>query len=81
MTMIPNIETLSFENALKELETSVKQLEEGSLPLDESIEIFEKGMLLSKHCEEKLKEASLKIEKITLKNQKPESLESLTPSS
>ncbi len=57
---------LSFEEALRELEASVRQLEEGSLPLEKSIDVFEKGVQLSHHCEKKLQEANLKIKKITL---------------
>lgn len=60
------IEKLSFENALEELETIVKSLESGRAPLEESISAYERGMLLKQHCEKKLTEARLKIEKITL---------------
>ncbi len=60
------IEKLSFEHALEELETIVKSLESGRAPLEESIGSYERGMLLKQHCEKKLTEARLKIEKITL---------------
>ncbi|PZO87934.1 MAG: exodeoxyribonuclease VII small subunit [Micavibrio aeruginosavorus] len=60
------IDKLSFENALEELETIVKSLESGRAPLEESIGAYERGILLKQHCEKKLTEARLKIEKITL---------------
>jgi exodeoxyribonuclease VII small subunit len=61
-----SIKTLSFEQALGELETIVRQLESGSAPLAESISAYERGTDLKKHCESKLKEAQEKIEKISL---------------
>ncbi len=60
------IEKLSFEEALSELEKIVGSLESGKAPLEESIRVYERGIALKLHCEKKLKEASLKIEKITL---------------
>lgn len=60
------LDKLSFEEALKQLETIVGQLESGKAPLDESIESYERGIALKTHCEKKLTEARLKIEKITL---------------
>ena len=59
---------LSFEDALSELETIVRQLESGSSDLKNSIEAYERGVALKKHCADKLKEAQLKIEKITVSN-------------
>lgn len=61
-----NITELSFEAALSELETIVKQLESGNAPLQESIVIYERGEALKKHCETLLKQAEARIEKITL---------------
>ncbi len=55
---------LSFEDALKELETIVQQLERGQVKLDEAITAYERGALLKKHCEQKLAEAKMKVEKI-----------------
>lgn len=66
MTSTPKIETLSFEDALEELEKIVQKLEGGSVALEESIAIYERGAALKAHCEEKLKAARLKVEKIVL---------------
>jgi exodeoxyribonuclease VII small subunit len=60
------LEKLNFEAALMELEEIVKSLESGKAPLEESIVAYERGILLKNHCEKKLSEARLKIEKITL---------------
>ncbi|WP_421999695.1 exodeoxyribonuclease VII small subunit [Reyranella sp.] len=59
-----DIAGLSFEDALKELEGIVKQLEQGQVKLDEAISAYERGALLKKHCELKLAEAKMKVEKI-----------------
>lgn len=60
------IETLAFEDAMAELETIVRNLETGNTKLDESIAAYERGVALKKHCEKRLQDARLKIEKITL---------------
>lgn len=60
------IESLSFEDALTQLETIVRDLETGKAPLEQSIESYERGMALKLHCEKKLKDAQAKIEKITI---------------
>ncbi len=60
------IESLSFEDALKELERIVAQLESGEAPLDESITLFTRGEALRGQCEKRLKDAQARIEKITL---------------
>ena len=57
---------LSFEEALKELEQVVGQLESGSVDLDKSIALYERGADLKKHCETKLSQAQARIEQITL---------------
>ena len=59
-----DIADLSFEDALKELEAIVKQLEQGQVKLDEAIGAYERGALLKRHCEQKLAEAKMKVEKI-----------------
>jgi exodeoxyribonuclease VII small subunit len=59
------LESLSFEQAMAELETLVKRLEEGRLPLEEAISAFERGALLKKHCEQKLLAAKMRVEQIT----------------
>jgi exodeoxyribonuclease VII small subunit len=60
--------TLSFEAAIAELETIVRELESGKVPLEKSIELYERGELLKKRCETLLKFAENRIEKITLSN-------------
>ncbi|NLB64801.1 MAG: exodeoxyribonuclease VII small subunit [Fibrobacter sp.] len=59
---------LTFEEALDNLEKIVDDLEEGKLKLEESLELFEKGIELSRFCQKKLEEAEGKIE-ILLKGQ------------
>ena len=61
-----DIEALSFEDALAELEAIVRRLEEGSAKLDEAISAYERGALLKRHCEAKLQEAQSRVEKIVL---------------
>ena len=58
-------ENISFEEALKELEDIVKKIDNGQESLETAVNSFERGILLKNHCEKKLKEARLKIEKIT----------------
>ncbi|QQG37146.1 MAG: exodeoxyribonuclease VII small subunit [Micavibrio aeruginosavorus] len=60
------IETLNFESALAELEVIVRDLETGKTSLEESISAYERGVALRNHCEQKLREAQAKIEKITV---------------
>ncbi|MBK0401268.1 exodeoxyribonuclease VII small subunit [Limibaculum sp. M0105] len=60
----PKIAEMSFEDALKELERVVQSLEGGQVPLDESIALYERGEALRAHCEGKLRDAELKVEKI-----------------
>jgi exodeoxyribonuclease VII small subunit len=59
----PAIE-LSFEDALAELEQIVKTLEQGTAPLDQSIELYQRGDRLKRHCEARLKAAQARIEQI-----------------
>ena len=70
---------VSFEAALKELETIVGKLESGQAPLAESIAIYERGEALKAHCEALLKQAEMRIEKITLRNGQPTGTEPLDP--
>ena len=63
-TVPKDIASLSFEDALKELESIVKQLEQGQVKLDDAINAYERGALLKRHCEQKLAEAKMKVEKI-----------------
>ena len=57
---------LSFEKALAELEAIVQKLESGSVDLEESIALYERGAALKAHCEAKLKSAQERIEKIVV---------------
>jgi len=61
-----DIAKMSFEDALKELESIVTQLEQGKVALEKSIEIYERGTQLKAHCESKLKDAQARIEKIVV---------------
>lgn len=55
----------SIEHSLERLEEIVGILEEGKVPLDEALELFEEGIQISKECGEKLKAAELRIRKLT----------------
>ncbi len=61
-----DIEGLSFEAALTELEQIVRALEQGAEPLDKSIELYQRGDRLKRHCEARLKAAQAKIDQISL---------------
>jgi exodeoxyribonuclease VII small subunit len=62
----PDITKLSFEEALEQLEDIVSKLEDGSIDLEQSIEEYTRGVHLKNHCETKLREATLKVEQITI---------------
>ncbi|MEO7564590.1 MAG: exodeoxyribonuclease VII small subunit [Sphingomicrobium sp.] len=63
---------LNFEDALKRLEEIVRTLEKGEAPLDQSIELYQEGDRLKRHCEARLKDAQMRIEQIALgKDGKP----------
>jgi exodeoxyribonuclease VII small subunit len=61
---MPRAKPNEFEQAFAELEQIVKRLESEELPLDESLELFEKGIRLSRFCNQKLEEIEKKIELI-----------------
>jgi exodeoxyribonuclease VII small subunit len=61
-----DVATLSFEQAVSELESIVASLERGDVALDKSIEIYERGEALKKHCEGLLNAAESRIEKIRM---------------
>jgi exodeoxyribonuclease VII small subunit len=67
----PDIAQMPFEAALTELEQIVDQLEKGAVSLDDSIKLYERGEALKTHCDELLKNAEMRIEKITLAAGKP----------
>lgn len=58
---------MSFEEALAALEDVVNKLESGKVPLEESIELYTRGDALREHCERKLRDAELKVERIVAK--------------
>lgn len=64
MTDTPVAE-MSFEQAMKELEVVVGQLESGDVPLEDSIKLYERGAALKDHCKKKLAEAEEKVAQIT----------------
>ena len=61
-----DVKKLSFERAIEELETIVKRLEDGKVPLEESVAIYERGEALKRRCEDLLRQAEARVEKITL---------------
>jgi exodeoxyribonuclease VII small subunit len=66
MSEDPTISDLSFEDALKRLETIVHRLESGEASLDESIKLYAEGDQLRSQCEKRLQDAQARIEKISL---------------
>ena len=57
---------MSFEDAMKELESVVGMLEAGEVPLEDSVKLYERGAALKEHCQKKLAEAEEKVARITL---------------
>ncbi len=75
-----DIQQLSFERALKELESIVSRLERGDVELEESIAIYERGEALKDHCDRLLKQAEAKVERLTFTaDGKPKGVEPLDP--
>ena len=73
-----DVKKMPFERAIEELESIVKRLEEGKVPLEESVAIYERGEALKKRCEDLLRQAEARVEKITLDaNGKPTGSEPL----
>ncbi len=64
-TDLPDVENLSYEQALAELETIVSALESSTLPLDETMALFERGKQLTRHCVELLDKAELRIKQLS----------------
>ncbi|ESQ80057.1 exodeoxyribonuclease VII small subunit [Asticcacaulis sp. YBE204] len=73
----PDLSTLSFEDALAQLERIVSELESGQAPLEKSLELYERGAKLKALCEQRLEAARLQVEKITLS--KAGQVESVAP--
>jgi len=63
---VADVNGLSFEKALAELETIVGKLESGNVPLEESITLYARGEALKARCDALLKDAEARVEKITL---------------
>jgi exodeoxyribonuclease VII small subunit len=71
-------DTLSFEGALEELEGTVARLEQGEMPLEDALELFEKGVRLSRHCTATLEAAERRIE-ILMADREEDALGSVRP--
>ena len=76
-TINPDITKLTFEKALAELEQIVQKLERGDVPLEESVTIYERGEALKRRCDELLRQAEARVEKITFDAGKPTGTEPL----
>ena len=75
-----DIKDMSFERALKELESIVGRLERGDVELEESINIYERGEALKEHCDRLLRSAEAKVEKLTFNQAgEPNGTEPLKP--
>lgn len=61
----PEAAALSFEDALRELESIVQRLERGDVPLDDSISLYARGEQLRAQCQKRLADAEARIEKLT----------------
>ncbi len=72
-----DISNLSFEEAIKELTAIVAKIEQGQIPLQDSLEQYEKGMALIKHCRAILQKAEKRIEKIS-KEEEPQDTDQKT---
>ncbi len=60
----PLVETLAFDTALAALERTVAELEAGGLPLERTIELYERGVALERRCEQLLAEAELRVRRL-----------------
>ena len=70
--MPPNSKTPDFERSLAELEALVERLERGDLPLDEALKAFERGVVLTRHCQASLQAAQQKVEILLKRSGQPE---------
>ena len=61
-----DVAALPFERAIEELESIVRRLEEGKVPLEESVAIYERGEALKRRCEELLAQAEARVNKLVL---------------
>ena len=78
MAVKKSLKNLKFDEALAMLEEKVKLLEEGNLPLEESLEVFKEGIELSKFCSQKLTVAQKDMQKIVEDNKGNFTLETFT---
>jgi exodeoxyribonuclease VII small subunit len=73
-----DVKKMPFEQAIEELERIVRDLEGGKVPLEKSVTLYERGEALKKRCDELLRQAEARVEKITLDaNGKPTGSEPL----
>lgn len=63
--MLQDIEKMEFEEAMRELEEILIKMDNGEVSLKESVDLFERGSALKRHCEKILNEAQLRISKIS----------------
>jgi exodeoxyribonuclease VII small subunit len=66
MTQLEDISKMEFEDALKELEEIVKTLEEGKSSLKDSVDLYERGINLKKHCDQILESVQLRVNQISV---------------
>jgi exodeoxyribonuclease VII small subunit len=59
-----DLEEITFEEAFRELEATVQRLEEGDLPLEQAISLYERGMGLAQHCSDALDAAELRVQEL-----------------
>jgi len=69
----------TFESSLEELERIVRELEQGELPLEKSLELFEQGVKLSRECHDRLNQAERRIEVLMRDNQERPSVRAFDP--
>jgi exodeoxyribonuclease VII small subunit len=68
MTARKKTESLTFEQSMQELETLVTRMEHGDLPLEDALQSFERGIQLSRHSQQKLKDAEQKVQILISQN-------------
>ena len=68
---LPDVETLSFEDAQAELDSVVATLEAGEIDLDRSLALYERGVALARHCQALLDSATLRVERLRASGSEP----------
>ena len=63
------MDTLSFEQAFEQLEAAVEELQDGQMPLERALSLYEEGMKLAQHCNELLEKAELRVQKLRVTNE------------